>query len=365
MLVGVGLLLAHPLARLVSGEDGLNRELVGERSPVWTTVTGVFSALANTPAVVGVVIAVALAMRLIFGRWAESIILVTAVLLQAAVFLLTTMVVDRQRPAVEHLDPAPPTSSFPSGHTGAATALYVGIAVVIAWRVRHKLLRVLLVAVFVAVPILVAVSRLYRGMHHPPHRRRFRRAERVGLSRRRRVRLPSQICHRGARRGHADNQQVGHFAWTPPFQHRHDGSRCNFDMPEKSAETLRADGWLHTGDLATMKRAGLLPDRRPAQGYDHLRRREFLRRRDRRGLLPPSGRPRWRSTACPTSAGARRSGRSSDRAIRTRVPTCHGRRHSRYRLTGPGKIQKFAIREVWERGEHATTNSAGSHCVTR
>jgi hypothetical protein len=90
VLVGVGLLLAHPLARLVSGEDGLNRELVGERSPVWTTVTAVFSALANTPAVVGVVIAVALAMRLIFGRWAESIILVTAVLLQAAVFLLTT-----------------------------------------------------------------------------------------------------------------------------------------------------------------------------------------------------------------------------------------------------------------------------------
>ena len=75
--------------------------------------------------------------------------------------------VDRQRPAVEHLDPAPPTSSFPSGHTGAATALYVGVAVVIAWRVRHKLLRVLLVAVFVTVPILVAVSRLYRGMHHP------------------------------------------------------------------------------------------------------------------------------------------------------------------------------------------------------
>ena len=167
VLVGVGLLLAHPLARLVSGEDGLNRELVGERSPVWTTVTAVFSALANTPAVVGVVIAVTLAMRLIFGRWAESIILVTAVLLQAAVFLLTTMVVDRQRPAVEHLDPAPPISSFPSGHTGAATALYVGVAVVIAWQVRHKLLRVLLVAVFVTVPILVAVSRLYRGMHHP------------------------------------------------------------------------------------------------------------------------------------------------------------------------------------------------------
>ena len=50
VLVGVGLLLAHPLARWVSAEDGLHRELAGERSPVWTTVTAVFSTLANTPA---------------------------------------------------------------------------------------------------------------------------------------------------------------------------------------------------------------------------------------------------------------------------------------------------------------------------
>jgi membrane-associated phospholipid phosphatase len=166
-LVGVGLLLAYPLARWVSAEDGLNRGLAAERSPVSTTVTAVFSTLANTPAVIGMVIVVALAMRVIFGRWGESIILVTAVLLQSAVFLLTTMVVDRRRPALEHLDPAPPTSSFPSGHTGAATALYVGIAVIVAWRVRHVQLRMVLIAVFVAVPVLVALSRLYRGMHHP------------------------------------------------------------------------------------------------------------------------------------------------------------------------------------------------------
>ena len=53
--------------------------------------------------------------------------------------------------------------------------------------------------------------------HASPDRRRFRRAERVGLSRRRRVRLPAQICHRGARRGHADNQQVGHSPGRPRF----------------------------------------------------------------------------------------------------------------------------------------------------
>jgi diacylglycerol kinase (ATP) len=60
--------LAHPLSRVVSGEDGLNRELAGARSPVWTTVSAAFRTLANTHAVIGAVIAVAMAMRLIFDR---------------------------------------------------------------------------------------------------------------------------------------------------------------------------------------------------------------------------------------------------------------------------------------------------------
>jgi len=38
---------------------------------------------------------------------------------------------------------------------------------VVGWRLRHRLLRVLLFAVLVLVPLAVGVSRLYRGMHHP------------------------------------------------------------------------------------------------------------------------------------------------------------------------------------------------------
>jgi undecaprenyl-diphosphatase len=66
---------------------------------------------------------------------------------------------------VSHLDPAPPTSSYPSGHVGAATALYVSFAL-LAQSIERPVLRRLVTAVFLLIPVLVAYARLYRGMHH-------------------------------------------------------------------------------------------------------------------------------------------------------------------------------------------------------
>lgn len=166
-LVGAGLLLAFPLKGVVKPEDEVNRDLAEGRTPDWTTVTGVISRLADTASIVALVLIFALLLRWIFQRWAEAVTLMTAVFLQASIFLLTALVVDRQRPAVPQLDAAPPTSSFPSGHTGAATALYGGLAIIVGWRMRHVVPKVLLITVFVALPCLVAAARMYRGMHHP------------------------------------------------------------------------------------------------------------------------------------------------------------------------------------------------------
>ncbi len=73
----------------------------------------------------------------------------------------------RARPPVSHLDKAPPTSSFPSGHTAAAICMYGALALLSFERPRSLLLRGLLTLLAVAVPMAVALARVYRGMHYP------------------------------------------------------------------------------------------------------------------------------------------------------------------------------------------------------
>ena len=92
---------------------------------------------------------------------------VAAVLGEVLIFMAVTASIDRKRPPVPHLDEAPPTSSFPSGHTAAAVALYGTLGVLLLIRLVHRRLALVLALLCFAVPFLVAGSRLYRGMHYP------------------------------------------------------------------------------------------------------------------------------------------------------------------------------------------------------
>jgi undecaprenyl-diphosphatase len=67
---------------------------------------------------------------------------------------------------VQKLDASPPTGSYPSGHTGASTGLYLSFAL-LALAIHRSWLRVLTIIVCLCLPLLVAYARLYRGMHHP------------------------------------------------------------------------------------------------------------------------------------------------------------------------------------------------------
>jgi undecaprenyl-diphosphatase len=86
---------------------------------------------------------------------------------ELGIFLVAAYVVMRPRPHVSHLDGhAPPTSAYPSGHTAATTCLYVAIAILVIGLARGWW-RWLFLIPAIALPILVATSRLYRGEHHP------------------------------------------------------------------------------------------------------------------------------------------------------------------------------------------------------
>ncbi|MFF4174176.1 phosphatase PAP2 family protein [Streptomyces sp. NPDC001744] len=170
VVAGLGLLVTGPLADLrpLSEEDGVNRFLAAHRTPAATTFTDWLSLLADTQSVIVVTFLCAVALLWVprGPRWREAAFLALSVAAQSAVFLLVTLVVNRDRPGVPHLDGAPPTSSFPSGHVGAATALFGGLAVLAARNLRGTR-RHVVVALLLLVPPAVAFSRVYRGMHHP------------------------------------------------------------------------------------------------------------------------------------------------------------------------------------------------------
>ena len=165
VVAGIGALIVGPLGD-PPAEDAVVRDIAGERTPVLDALTSVWSNIATTEAVTA---ACLLAIALIWWRtrqWWFSVVPAIAVSVQTTVFLTSSLVVGRDRPDVEPLDIAPPTSSFPSGHVGAATAFYVTLALV-SRRIRHPGLRWLATTACLLVPVLVAYARLYRGMHHP------------------------------------------------------------------------------------------------------------------------------------------------------------------------------------------------------
>lgn len=85
---------------------------------------------ADTIVALAVTAVAVVGLRLWLGRWRESLVVV-AIVGELLIFLVITATVHRERPPVPQLDQAPPTSSFPSGHTGAAVALYGCLAVIL------------------------------------------------------------------------------------------------------------------------------------------------------------------------------------------------------------------------------------------
>lgn len=151
---------------LVRADERVTSWLAEHRVGALDDVTSLVSRSGDTLGAIGLAVLVAAALA-VGGRrvWIPALVLGLA--LELAVFLTVNFLVDRPRPDVANLGSMPSTSSFPSGHTAAATVTYVLVACVVTVTTTRPVLRSLVWVVAVVMPVAVGFSRVYRGLHHP------------------------------------------------------------------------------------------------------------------------------------------------------------------------------------------------------
>jgi membrane-associated phospholipid phosphatase len=166
--IAVGLLLTELV--LTPGLDNADEDVVqwlaGYRTPERNDLSFFGSEVSGGIAIPIVVALVALGFA-VFRHWRAAAFLIAAIVLESATYRATVFFVDRERPDVTRLEDLPVDASFPSGHIAASIAVYSGLALLLTSRVTSPPLRVLAWSIALAVPVVVGISRMYRGMHHP------------------------------------------------------------------------------------------------------------------------------------------------------------------------------------------------------
>jgi membrane-associated phospholipid phosphatase len=174
LLLATSILLGHFIVDMVvsgSGfglgdtDESFNETLAANRTGMLTTIAEVGSQVGAAVLVVLVcLIAIACA---ITRRWRIAAFAVFALLVESATYHFTSLAVPRDRPSVPRLEDLEVDTSYPSGHTAAAVAVYAGLVLLITSRFTSSILTALAWAGAILLVTFVALSRMYEGMHHP------------------------------------------------------------------------------------------------------------------------------------------------------------------------------------------------------
>jgi membrane-associated phospholipid phosphatase len=164
-----GLLVTRVLLHIhgVANEDeSLVSFLAHHRSTGLTDASLVGSIMAGG-VVLPIIAGVAALIALIGKHWRLAGFLLFALAVESGSYRATTLAIHRHRPGVHRLETLPVNASYPSGHTAASIAIYGGIALLLTSRIADRRARVAIWVVAALIPVYVAFSRMYRGMHHP------------------------------------------------------------------------------------------------------------------------------------------------------------------------------------------------------
>ena len=163
----VGAIITGPLdgSGFVRTDERISQWFADGRTPRNDDLAVAGAMLADTFVKIVVTAIAAGVILAIWRSWRDVAMIVLPLILEASTFIVVTWLVGRPRPDVPRLESSPVSSSWPSGHTAAAT-VYFAIVVVIWWHVRNPVVRVISIVVPLAVLVIVGWARTYAGMHH-------------------------------------------------------------------------------------------------------------------------------------------------------------------------------------------------------
>jgi membrane-associated phospholipid phosphatase len=167
--IGLGFLLVDvlvPIHAIGHSDESVNEWLAANRSGGLDDASYIGSSIGDIPFIPALVILVAVGAA-IMRRWRVFGFIVGAILIEVATYRVSSLIVHRDRPDVPRLDKLPVDQSYPSGHVAASIVVYVGLALMISAHLRSGRLKAMLWTLAVLLPLVVAASRMYRGMHHP------------------------------------------------------------------------------------------------------------------------------------------------------------------------------------------------------
>lgn len=167
--IGLGLLVTHVLEHswgIGAANERFEVWLAAHRTPSRTEASWVGSTMAGglvLPVLVGAIALVCVCLR----KWRLAAFSVFALAVESGTYRATTLAIHSHRPRVVRLEHLPVNASYPSGHTAASLAVYGGLVLLLTSRFTNGIFRGFAWATAVAIVAFVAMSRMYRGMHHP------------------------------------------------------------------------------------------------------------------------------------------------------------------------------------------------------
>jgi len=173
VLAGLSLLLGLFVTDVLLHVGGVSRadesvieSMVRDRTPFLTDASSVGSTVGGAPLLPILVALIALVCA-VLRKWRIAAFAVFVLVVESATYRVTSLLVPRHRPTVQRLEDLPVNASYPSGHTAASIAVYAGLVLLLTSAIPNRKLRVVAWIAAIVLPIFVASSRMYRGMHHP------------------------------------------------------------------------------------------------------------------------------------------------------------------------------------------------------